>query len=251
MANHFKSVRILGIDFFDDSLDRALRLAHEEGGLFLAPSGPGLADLGKDIHYDAALRAADVNLIDSGYLALLWQQRTRQAINRHSGLKFIKALLDDPRFQTNRRQLWIMPSRRHCEATQRYLQSNNIELDGSHFYEAPYYRESPIYDTVLLQRIKNERPDYVILAIAGGKQEVLGHWLRDQLDHRPAIVCIGAAIAFLSGQQANIPTWADRIYVGWFLRILSDPKTYLPRYWKARKLRYLIKAHGVDAPNNY
>ena len=248
MPEPFQTVHILGIDFYNDSLDCALLEAHESGGLILAPSGPGLADLGKNPHYDRALREADVNLIDSGYLALLWQRRTGQSIQRHSGLKFIKGLVEDSRFQANTKQLWVMPTAEHIRHTATYLQRHGMALGSDQFYEAPFYAESPVTDDTLLQRIRTERPDYVILAIAGGKQEVLGHWLRRELDYKPAIVCIGAAIAFLSGQQAHIPPWADRLYLGWLLRICQNPKTFLPRYWKARKLKALVRQHGESTP---
>ncbi len=235
-----KTVRILGIDFYNDKLENALKIARDEGGLFLAPSGPGLAELGQNPHYDAAVQNADINLVDSGYLALIWKRRTGQSIQRHSGLKFIKALIDSPAFKQNNRQLWVVPDQEHQNATAAYLLSQEIGLQEQNYYQAPYYADFPIEDHELLKVIRERRPDYVILTIAGGKQEVLGHWLRDKLDYEPSIICIGAAIAFLSGKQASIPTWADRIYIGWLLRILSNPKEFLPRYWKARKLRKLL-----------
>ena len=61
---------------------------------------------------------------------------------------------------------------------------------------------------------------------------------------RPAIICTGAAIAFLSGQQANIPPWADRLFLGWFFRTLSNPKRFFPRYWKALRLAPLLWRYG-------
>jgi len=248
MSRAFQTVRILGIDFFNDSLEKALDSAIQDGGLILAPSGPGLSELGKDPLYDAALRSADINLIDSGYLALLWQKKTGERLQRHSGLKFIKALVEDPRFSKSSGQLWVMPAAEHARAAASYLQEQGLALDSECFYEAPYYADGKVTDEALLEIIRRDRPRHIILAIAGGKQEVLGLWLREQLDDKPAIICIGAAIAFLSGQQANIPPWADRVYLGWLLRILKDPKTFLPRYWKARKLRQLIKKYGGQAP---
>ncbi|MEM1223262.1 MAG: WecB/TagA/CpsF family glycosyltransferase [Verrucomicrobiota bacterium] len=248
MSEPFKTVRILGISFFNDSFQHSIEIAHKNGGLFLAPSGPGLADLGKNPAYDRALQSADVNLIDSGYLALLWQKKTGEMIKRHSGLKFIKALIDDTQFKANQKQIWVMPSEQHSESTRDYLRREGIDLPDTAFYEAPYYDTKDIQDEILLEKIKVQQPDYIILAIAGGKQEVLGHWLRERMDSRPAIICIGAAIAFLSGQQANIPPWADRIYIGWLFRIITDPKTFLPRYWHARKLRSILNTYGEDPP---
>ena len=243
-----KTVQILGIPFYNDSLETALEIAHTDGGLFLATSGPGLAELGKNLHYDNALQAADINLIDSGYLALLWKKRCGASLQRHSGLKFIQALIDAPSFKNNTRQLWVMPDQTHCDTTKQYLASQDIHLDNQQFYLAPHYTEFPIQDQTLLDTIREQRPDYVILTIAGGKQEVLGHWLRNHLDYAPTIICIGAAIAFLTGKQARIPKWADRIYIGWSLRVITNPKTFFPRYWKARKLRSLLNRWGDQMP---
>ena len=141
-----------------------------------------------------------------------------------------------------------MPDQAHSDATTQYLATQQIQLESQHCYLAPHYTEFPIEDQTLLDTIREQRPDYVILTIAGGKQEVLGHWLRDRLDYTPTIICIGAAIAFLTGKQATIPAWADRIYIGWLLRILADPKTFFPRYWNARKLKPLLKQWGECMP---
>jgi hypothetical protein len=80
METAIKTVQILGIPFYNDSLETALQIAHNDGGLFLAPSGPGLSELGKNSHYDEALQTADINLIDSGYLALLWKKRCGESL---------------------------------------------------------------------------------------------------------------------------------------------------------------------------
>lgn len=142
MPEDIQTVHILGIDFFNGSLDQAITLAHDEGGLFLAPSGPGLADLGKNPNYDRALAEAEINLIDSGYLALLSQKRTGERLQRHSGLKFIKTLIEDKRFQTEAAQLWVMPTREHIKVSQAYLAKNGIELGSASFYEAPTTRRA-------------------------------------------------------------------------------------------------------------
>jgi hypothetical protein len=62
---------------------------------------------------------------------------------------------------------------------------------------------------------------------------------------RPALLCTGAAIAFLSEQQANIPVWADRYMLGWLLRTLHDPLRFFPRYWKALRLVPLLLRYGA------
>jgi UDP-N-acetyl-D-mannosaminuronic acid transferase (WecB/TagA/CpsF family) len=83
------------------------------------------------------------------------------------------------------------------------------------------------------------------MAIGGGTQERLGAFLCRNLDYHPAIHCTGAAIGFLSGDQARIPMWADRFRLGWLCRCLHDPRRFVPRYWEARKLvRLMFDYHG-------
>jgi UDP-N-acetyl-D-mannosaminuronic acid transferase (WecB/TagA/CpsF family) len=60
----------------------------------------------------------------------------------------------------------------------------------------------------------------------------------------PALICTGAAIAFLSNRQVNIPPWADRMFLGWLMRSLSEPKKFLPRYWHSLRLAALLWKHG-------
>ena len=81
------------------------------------------------------------------------------------------------------------------------------------------------------------RPQHIIVTVGGGTQERLRPPIsKRNLTCRPAIHCIGAAIAFLSGDQIHIPVWADRFYLGWLLRSLSEPKRYIPRYLDAFQL---------------
>jgi UDP-N-acetyl-D-mannosaminuronic acid transferase (WecB/TagA/CpsF family) len=96
--------------------------------------------------------------------------------------------------------------------------------------------------------IEKKRPRHVILTVGGGTQERLGLYLKRNLSYLPAIHCIGAAIAFLSGDQVKIPVWADRIYLGWLYRSISDPKRYVPRYWEARKLLYILYRYRERLP---
>ena len=97
----------------------------------------------------------------------------------------------------------------------------------------------------MMQRI---RPKHVVVTIGGGTQERLGLYLKRNLDFLPAIHCIGAAIAFLSGDQVHIPDWTDRFYLGWLYRCISEPKRYIPRYWGARKLLSLMLKYRSELP---
>jgi UDP-N-acetyl-D-mannosaminuronic acid transferase (WecB/TagA/CpsF family) len=89
----------------------------------------------------------------------------------------------------------------------------------------------------------------VIIGVGGGVQEKLGADLLRQLDYLPSVHCIGAAIGFLSGEQARIPMWADRCKLGWLFRCINNPSRFVPRYWEARKLIGLMLQYHGRLPN--
>lgn len=242
------TVRILGLPFYNGTVEDAVALTLQ-GGLVLAPSGPGLASVDREPRYYQALCEADLLLVDSGLLAILWERRTGLSLSRISGLRFLKALLQSPQLPSADNQLWVMPTAEESAANIAYLRGLGMVLPEDHSYLAPHYPASgEVKDAELLARIETQRPSLVILNVAGGKQEVLGAWLKRSLSYRPAIVCTGAAIAFLTGQQACIPDWVDRAKLGWLQRILFHPRRYLPRYWAAWRLAKLVRLYGENGP---
>jgi hypothetical protein len=136
---------------------------------------------------------------------------------------------------------WVMPSREEGDRNVSWLRCNGFrDIAAGDIYVAPNYRDGwkrgehgELGDEALARAIEARRPKWVFLNVGSGVQEPLGHWLRSRLDFRPAIVCSGAAIAFLTGGQAGIPSWADRFYLGWLFRIVQKPGIFLPRYFKA------------------
>ena len=103
-------------------------------------------------------------------------------------------------------------------------------------------------DDALAAKIDNHPPTHVVVGIGGGVQEKLGLFLKENLRARPSIHCIGAALAFLTGDQPPIPMWADRFYLGWLLRFLRQPRIFGPRYLNALKLPGLLLRYGRNLP---
>lgn len=240
--------RILGVDFFVGTIEEATDRS-VAGGLVVAPSGPGLAvDLVKSPAYREALTTADLAITDSGYMVLLWRAITGERLPRHSGLKLIRAVLAREELKKPGAIFWVMPSAEECARNLAWLRENGFSVSEADTYLAPHYKQGPIHDTELLSRLEARRPRVVMLAIGGGVQERLGCGLREKLSFRPGILCLGAAIAFLTGGQANIPPWADRLMLGWLLRLLSSPRKFWRRYWDAVPLAFLLRRYREKLP---
>jgi hypothetical protein len=182
-------------------------------------------------------------------MVLIWNRMQSTRMRRLSGLEYLRALLLEPDVREPGNTLWIMASPISAQRNLDWLAGQGITVPEDNIYMAPMYDSGAISDPSLLERLKRIRPRHVILTIGGGTQERLGLYLKDNLHYRPAIHCIGAAIAFLSGDQVRIPVWADKFYLGWLFRSASDPKRYIHRYWEARKLLPLMRRYRDRLPD--
>ena len=240
--------RILGIDFFDGSAKEAIDIMRSNGGLLVVPAAPALKDLDRSLDYRDALLNADLAITDSAFMVLIWNRLQQVPVKRLSGLEYLRELLLEPDVRKPGNTLWIMASPVSAKRNLTWLAGQGIIIPEDNIYMAPMYGSSPIDDPTLLEHLNRLRPQHVIVTIGGGTQERLGLYLKRKLNYRPAIHCIGAAIAFLSGDQVHIPVWADRFYLGWLFRSVSEPRLYVPRYWDARKLLALLLRNRSHLP---
>jgi UDP-N-acetyl-D-mannosaminuronic acid transferase (WecB/TagA/CpsF family) len=240
--------RILGIDFFDGSALAAIAIMRS-GGLLVIPAAPALKDLDHNLDYRESLLNADLAITDSAYMVLIWNRLQSTPIKRLSGLEYLRELLLEPDVRQPGNTLWIMASPVSAKRNLAWLSAQGITIPEDNIYMAPIYGSESISDPALLERLNRLRPQHVIITIGGGTQERLGLYLKRNLAYRPAIHCIGAAIAFLSGDQVYIPVWADKFYLGWLFRSVAEPKRYVPRYWGAIKLLPLMLRHRDRLPN--
>jgi UDP-N-acetyl-D-mannosaminuronic acid transferase (WecB/TagA/CpsF family) len=195
------------------------------------------------------LLGSDVNLTDSGLVVLVEVLRSRRKLPRASGLGYFEALLTRMELRTARSTFWVMPSEAAMERNLAWLRSHGLDVTRDDCYIAPIYpRRGRVEDATLATLVEERRPKHVFVCVGGGPQEKLGLFLKTELSYEPGIHCLGAAIAFMTGEQATIPAWADRAYLGWLIRCIDDPRTFVPRYLKAFRLVYLLARYGATPP---
>lgn len=240
-------MQILGLDFFDGTVSTAVDCALDRRGLIVAPSGTCFHRLQRDEVYRRAMTSADLVLPDSGFMVLLWRILRAGRIQRISGLAYLKELLGRADLRQDRSVLWVLPDENARDQTLPWLQSHGFLTTAGDCYIAPIYG-ARVEDPALLESVQTRRPGHVVIALSGGVQEKLGLYLREGYSHRPAIHCIGAALGFITGYQVAIPNWADRLYLGWFFRLLANPRKFLPRALSALALPGMIMRYGEKLP---
>lgn len=243
--NH--SIKILGINFFKGDVEEVVYLL-KSGGLLVVPAAPALVNITQDTSYYQSLQCADIVIPDSAFMTLVWNLISRERIYRISGLAFLKTFLTDKEVISSTDIMLVDPRSREAASNLAYLRSNGFTLNNEISYVAPIYDKARVEDEVLLDMIEEKKPRFVLINLGGGTQEKLGAYLKERLSYTPAIICTGAAIAFLTGQQVKIPTWVDKYYLGWLFRCFEKPGLYVPRYMKGFRLLKLLLSYGKEAP---
>lgn len=246
MNNH-GTIKVLGINFINSSAQNVVDIL-KNGGLLVVPAAPALINIKKDTDYYNALCNADVVIPDSGYMALLWNAFHRKKIKRISGLEFLVSFFGDAEVKKTSDILLVDPQPNEAQHNLNYLRKEGFNLPDDASYLAPMYKKDIVEDVELLKIIEQKKPKYIIINLGGGTQEKLGAFLKTHLRYKPAIICTGAAIAFLTGQQASIPTWGDKLFLGWLFRCIQNPKVYVPRYFKAFQLAAFMFRYGQQQP---
>lgn len=214
--------------------------------LITVPAAPAFIENKNNPLYYKAIRSSTFNIIDSGLFAILCRLKGIK-VNRYSGYELILDLVQY--LKANKIKLFIIsPSEVEKENITNFFSENTLlNKKDLGFYVAPFYpKNQEITDDTLKSSIENFSPDIVLICIAGGKQEILGNYLKTNLAIDTSILCTGAAISFFTGSQAKISPLIDRLYLGWLARTISNPKVFLPRYFNALKFfieffRYKIK----------
>src|SRR5262245_57916564 len=217
------------------------------GGYLIAPSGTCFARLCEDERYRSAVLAADLALADSGLMVVLWRFLQREKVERTSGLKYLKHLFGKLHGEGISSVFWVLPSKQAQRKLFHWAHDEAFSIDTLNCYVEAWYGLE-VEDRILLARIEDNRPAHVIIAIGSGPQEKLGYYLRENLSYRPAIHCIGAALGFITGDQAAIPDWADRLHLGWLWRLLAQPRVFIPRLSRGFELPWLIWKYRDKLP---
>ncbi len=239
---------ILGVTYLNGPVEAVVE-AGISAGLVVVPSAPVIVRMQEDAAHREAILAADLAVIDSGFMVLCWRILMGERLQRVSGLAYLEALLRVPAFRESDRVVWIMPTVAARDTNLRWLQQRGHPTKPGDCFVAPQYAASgQLEDFELLNWVKSRNATQVIIALGGGVQERLGWFLKTNIERKIGIQCVGAAIGFLSGEQTNIPNWADRFYLGWLFRSLSEPRRFIPRYFKAARLVRLLSRYQREAP---
>ena len=218
------------IKFYSGDYDQ-IKYEFDKGGVLVAPAASALANIDTDKQYYSSLKNSKIAILDSGFFCILLRIFRFQKVKKLSGFLFLKTFLDN--FKNQQKILFIDPSKKSNILNIKFLKSKKIINFKT--YIAPNYNKK-FFDLKLLNLINNYKPKYIVINIGGGSQEPLAIYINKNIKYKASIMCTGAALAFMTGEQAPINKFIDKMYLGWLTRIFWNPKLYLGRILKSFKI---------------
>jgi len=241
--SHKNFLKIFGINFLNGNYDLVYNKI-KNGGLMVVPAAPALIEIYKDKSYYDALLKSDYAILDSGFMVLILKYFKGVKIKKLSGVDFLRNYFSN--YKLNDSLFLVEPSKHSSRINREFLIKYNILLLKENQYVAPMYKKGKVKDELLIKILELKRPKNILINIGGGIQEPLGLYLKDNLSYNPTILCTGAAIAILNGEQATIPKWVDSLYLGWLSRCIHSPKVFIPRYFKGFRLLPMLLKEKID-----
>ncbi len=231
-----KILNFYGISFYDLSFNKILSKLNE-GGYLVAPAASALINIKNNAEYYESLKNAKIAIFDSGFFCLLLKLKKIFYPRKFSGYLFLHKFLNLKKIK-NKKILLINASDIQCKKNLFLLKKKNFTR--IFFYNAPIYKKK-IKDNKIIDIIKRLKPYFIIINIGGEKQEPLANFIQKKIKIRTRILCLGAAIDFITKLQAPINLFWDRNYMGWFIRLLFNPRKFFIRTINSIKLIYYFK----------
>ena len=243
MASNIIFKKIKFVNFIDKEFNQFV----VKKGLFTFPAGPALANIEKSKEYYNSLKNADFVFFDSGFFVLLLKILKNINVYKFSGFKFLGLFFRYLKKNNEKKIFCIDPNLDFSKSNKKLIK--RLGVKKSFNYIAPIYRTNNLVDKKLLKLINKFKPDYILINLGGGTQEVLGLYLRKRLKFKVTIFCTGAAISFYTKDQAPITDFIDKYYLGWFMRLLFNPLIFLKKYIAGFKLIPMVIFNKIKVIN--
>jgi N-acetylglucosaminyldiphosphoundecaprenol N-acetyl-beta-D-mannosaminyltransferase len=220
-------------------------LKSAEPNILVTPNAGHLTNIFGNPELSEIYSTAELSLIDGWPIAIAAKNASKLKITRVTGSDLLPELFSQ---LTKEVRVGIVGGNNESLIRQslelRFPALNIQIIDTSQWTNS-------IYDIRRLRElVQYNALSIVLLCLGHPKQELLAKELRnyDWAGSRPDwIMCVGASIDFLTGEQKRAPKAFQKIGLEWFFRLITNPKKFTQRYLNAviPSLKLIFKSFGM------
>jgi N-acetylglucosaminyldiphosphoundecaprenol N-acetyl-beta-D-mannosaminyltransferase len=220
-------------------------LKSAEPNILVTPNAGHLTNIFDNPELSEIYSTAELSLIDGWPIAVAAKNASKLKITRVTGSDLLPELFSQ---LTKEIRVGIVGGNNELLIRQslesRFPEINIQIIDTSQWTNS-------VYDIRRLRElVQYNALSIVLLCLGHPKQELLAKELKnyDWAGSRPDwIMCVGAAIDFLTGEQKRAPRFFQKIGLEWFFRLIITPKKFAQRYLNAviPSLKLIFKSFGM------
>jgi len=217
-------------------------LKSSKPNILVTPNAGHLVNISTNTELSNIYSTADLSLIDGWPIAVAAKSASGKKVQRVTGSDLLPRLFGELNKDIRIGIIGGSNETKIREALEAKYPNINIQIiDTSQW-------SNSIYDIRRLRElVQHNALSIVLLCLGHPKQELLAKELKnyDWAGSRPDwIMCVGATIDFLTGEQKRAPKIFQVIGLEWFFRLLTNPKKFLSRYLEAviPSLKLILKS---------
>jgi N-acetylglucosaminyldiphosphoundecaprenol N-acetyl-beta-D-mannosaminyltransferase len=217
-------------------------LKSAEPNVLVTPNAGHLTNIYDNPELSAIYSTAELSLIDGWPIAVAAKNASKLKIARVTGSDLLPELFTQ---LTKDVRVGIVGGNNESLIRQS-LESRFPDLNIQIINTSQW--TNSVYDIRRLRElVQYNALSIVLLCLGHPKQELLAKELKDYdwAGSRPDwIMCVGATIDFLTGEQKRAPKVFQKIGLEWFFRLITNPKKFTQRYLSAviPSLRLIFKS---------
>jgi N-acetylglucosaminyldiphosphoundecaprenol N-acetyl-beta-D-mannosaminyltransferase len=210
-----------------DVIDQLVRSGN--GGTVFTPNVDHIVMAEHNERFQTAYRAASLSLVDG--TPVLWAARLlgNPLPAKISGSDLILPLMERAA-ERGYRVYFLGGNEGVAKLAREKLKAAlpGIQIVGTDDSRIDVNRDLTEADEIV-QRIREARPDIVLVALGAPKQEI---WSQARLELlKPAVLIgVGASLDFVAGIQKRAPRWMSKAGVEWLYRLTQEPRRLAGRY---------------------
>jgi N-acetylglucosaminyldiphosphoundecaprenol N-acetyl-beta-D-mannosaminyltransferase len=214
---------------FPEALDAVVELVEAgEGGYIVTPNVDHVVQAEHSEAMRAAYHGASLSLVDGQPLIWLSKMMGEPFPEKISGSDLVPRLL-----RIAAREGWHVfflgaaegVGAKAAEILKSDAPSLQITVHSPRFG----FDTDPVESAAVLERVREAKPNLVVMALGCPKQELLMHRWKEEL--APAVaIGAGATLDFIAGNVPRSPAWMSSAGLEWLYRLAREPRRLAHRY---------------------
>ncbi len=193
------------------------------GNVIVTPNVDHVVRFHRDEGFRGIYQKADVFVNDSRILRLLSSLGLQKINSLIPGSDLTEWLFEN--LNSDTRITIIGASVETVEVVKSKYNSNNI----NHYNPPMGFIDNKVEVEKCLNFCESNPADIYFFAVGSPRQEFLANLLKER-GGCGAILCIGASILFLAGEEKRAPDFMQKLNLEWLYRLIQDPKRLAKRY---------------------